>query len=698
MADASRKAGNRLAGASSPYLLQHAGNPVHWREWGDEAFEDARRLDRPLFLSIGYSTCHWCHVMAHESFEDEEVAALLNRSFVPVKVDREERPDVDDFYMTACQAMSGRGGWPLTIVATPAGRPFFAGTYFPRRSRGGRTGLLELLERLAAVWAERREEVESGAARATEVLRRVSGGEPGPEVGSEALEAACRHFASRFDEVHGGFGAAPRFPSPHVLLFLLRYAQRTGDVHARDMVVRTLDRMRAGGIFDQLGYGFHRYSTDARWLLPHFEKMLYDQALLALAYLEAAQATGEDRFARVAGEVLAYVHRELRDAAGGFHAAEDADSEEGEGAFYTWTVADLERVLGEEDAALARRAFGAEKGGNFAEEATGERTGRNVLHVAASAGQLAAARGEDEATLRARLERIRALLLEARASRPRPSRDDKVLTDWNGLAVAAFARAGLVLGEPRWTDAARSAATFVLEALRDDRGRLLHRWRAGRAGIAATAEDYAYLVWGLLELYEATLEPRWLAEALRLDDELAERCGDEEAGGYFLSADASDLPVRRKEAYDGALPSANAVAALNGYRLARLTGEARREERALEVERAFGGAVRKAPGAHAGLLLAADFRLGPGREVVVVGPGGAGRTRELLAVAREGYRPRDVLLLRPPGAEGDRVAELAPFTRQMEAGDRGARAYVCREFACDAPVEEPGALRAVLDD
>ena len=698
MDDPSRPAGNRLAGASSPYLLQHADNPVHWREWGPAAFEDARRLDRPLFLSIGYSTCHWCHVMAHESFEDDEVAAILNRSFVPVKVDREERPDVDDLYMTACQAMSGQGGWPLTIVATPEGRPFFAGTYFPRLGRGGRPGLLDLLGRLADVWAERREEVRSEADRATDILRKISGGEPGTEAGPEELEAAYEHFASRFDVVHGGFGSAPKFPSPHVLLFLLRYADRSGEDNARVMVTRTLERMRAGGILDQVGYGFHRYSTDARWFVPHFEKMLYDQALLSLAYLEAAQATGEDHFARVADEVLTYVLRDLRDASGGFHAAEDADSEAGEGAYYTWTVEELDAALGEADAALARRAFGARRRGNYTEEATGSFTGRNLLHGAVPVAALAAESGRTEEELRERLERIRERLLGARGARPRPSRDDKVLTDWNGLALAAFARAGLVLDEERWIDAATGAAEFLLASLRDADGRLLHRWRRGEAGIAATAEDCAFLVWGLLELYEATLEPRWLAEALRLHDEMAAHFWDGEEGGYFLAADASELPVRRKQAHDGALPSANAVAAWNGYRLARLTGRAGLEARALAVERAFGGALRKAPGAHAALLLAADFRLGPGREVVVAGARDSRRTRELLEVAREGYRPRAVLLLRPPGEEGDRVARLAPFTREMGPGEAGARAYVCREFACAAPVVEAGALRAALED
>ncbi|HKK28269.1 MAG TPA: thioredoxin domain-containing protein [Gemmatimonadota bacterium] len=690
---------NRLADASSPYLLQHADNPVAWREWEEKAFEEARRLDRPLFLSIGYSTCHWCHVMAHESFEDEEVAGFINEHFVPVKVDREERPDVDDFYMTACQAMSGQGGWPLTVFATPEGEPFFAGTYFPPEARGRRPGFLQLLRGVAGAWEERREDVLSGAARAVDVLGRVSGGEPGDLLDEEVMEAALAHFEARFDETHGGFGGAPKFPSPHVLLFLLRHAERTGHAPARDMVVRTLNAMRRGGIFDQVGFGFHRYSTDARWLVPHFEKMLYDQALLALAYLEGARAAGERRFEEVAREVLTYVSRDLADPEGGFHAAEDADSEGGEGAFYTWTLEELDDALGAEDADLARRVYGAQRRGNYAEEAGGGFTGRNILHLPRPLGELADELGMDPAALRERVEGIRARLLEARDERPRPHRDDKVLTDWNGLAIAALARAGAVLGEERWTERARRAAGFVLSELRDADGRLLHRWRRGEAGVPATSEDYAYLVWGLIELYEATLEPRWLSEALRLETEMADRCWDPEGGGYFLAgADAADLPVRRKEAYDGALPSGNAVAAWNGLRLARLTGDAGREERALAVERAFAGGARNNPGAHTALLVVADFRLGTGSEVVVAGERGEASTGRLLEVVREGYRPRTVLLLRPPGEEGEEMARLAPFTAGMGPDEGRARAYVCRDFACEAPVAEPDALRAALDE
>ncbi len=693
-----RGGANRLAAASSPYLLQHAENPVHWREWGEDTRRVAAELDRPLFLSIGYSTCHWCHVMAHESFEDEGVARLLNDHFVPVKVDREERPDVDDFYMTACQAMTGQGGWPLTIVATPSGEPFFAATYLPRVGRGGRPGLVQVLERLAEVWRSRREEVREGAARATDVLRRVSGGEPGGELDLAELDAGYRGFEARFDERYGGFGSAPKFPSPHVLLFLLRYGQRTGQERATDMVLRTLDAMRGGGIFDQAGFGLHRYSTDARWLVPHFEKMLYDQALFALACLEAGVASAEPRFGRVAGEVLTYVVRDLRSPAGGFHSAEDADSEGGEGAFYTWTLDQVEEALGREEAALARRAFGLQRRGNFAEEAGGGFTGRNILHVAATPEELARTSGSTEPEIRDRLERIRGRLLEVRSERSRPSLDDKVLADWNGLAVAALARAGSVLEDVRWMRAAREAADFVLDAMRDPSGRLLHRWRRGEAGIAATASDYAYLVWGLLELHAATLEIRWLEEALRLDDEMVERCWDGQEGGYFLAPeDARDLPVRRKEAYDGALPSANAVGAWNAARLARLTGDASREERARAVERAFGAGARKSPGAYAGLLVSADFRLGPGAEVVVAGGREEPSTVALLAEARRGYRPRDVVLLRPPGEEGDAVARLAPFTREMRTEDGSARAYVCRDFTCRAPVADPAELRRALE-
>jgi uncharacterized protein YyaL (SSP411 family) len=486
---------NRLAVEKSPYLLQHAGNPVDWEPWGEEAFERARHEDRPVFLSIGYSTCHWCHVMERESFEDPDTARLLNEAFVCVKVDREERPDVDAVYMTVCQMLTGHGGWPLTIVMTPDREPFFAATYIPRKSVAGRIGLVDLVPRIRALWDERRGDILRSAAGIREALARATELPEGAETGVAAMESAFRALRARFDPLQGGFGGAPKFPSPHNLLFLLRYADRTGEAAAREMVDLTLRRMRAGGIFDQLGHGFHRYSTDARWLLPHFEKMLYDQALLALACGEAAAALGSAEHARTAREVLGYVLRDLRDPAGGFHSAEDADSEGEEGRFYVWTEAELAEALDDEaDRLLAKAWFGVERAGNFADEATGRRTGANVLHLTGTPAETAVRAGLDPEGAGARIEAIRERLLAARESRERPARDDKVLTDWNGMAIAALARCGAVLGEPEFVQAGREAAEFVLGHLRSPDGSLQHRWRDGEAAIPGFAEDYACLL------------------------------------------------------------------------------------------------------------------------------------------------------------------------------------------------------------
>ncbi len=691
------RSSNRLAGEKSPYLLQHAHNPVDWYAWGDEAFEVARREEKPVFLSIGYSTCHWCHVMERESFEDEEVAALMNEAFVSVKVDREERPDVDAQYMTVCQMLTGGGGWPLTVLLTPDRQPFFAGTYFPKESRGGRIGMLDLVPRLRRLWDERREDVASSAERIVAALREAAAAEREGELGEGTLENAYRLLESRYDDLQGGFGSAPKFPTPHNLLFLLRWWERTGEERALEMATETLRAMRRGGIYDHVGGGFHRYSTDARWLLPHFEKMLYDQALLALAYIEAHLATGVPGFARTAREVLDYALRDLRDPGGGFHTAEDADSEGREGAFYLWTDEALREVLGPEDAELVRQVYNVERRGNFAEEATGRRTGENVLHLRKPLSLLAADLGTAEDALRERLEAIRSRLFEAREARPRPLKDDKVLTDWNGLMIGALAVAGRALGAPEYARAAREAAEFLLGTLRDEEGRLLHRFRDGEAAIPGTADDHAFLAWGLAELYQTEFEPRWLVEARALLEALEARFADERAGGYFLSpADATDLPVRQKEVYDGAVPSGNSVAYLALLRLARLTAETGLEGRAARLESAFAADVARAPAAHTFFLLGLDFRLGPVREVVVAGDPADGRTEALLGALRSRFLPRTVVLRKGP-EEAERLAEVAPFTRGHRPLDGRPAAYVCEAFTCRRPVSEVEAMLAGLD-
>jgi uncharacterized protein YyaL (SSP411 family) len=700
---------NRLARTESPYLLQHADNPVDWYPWGDEAFERARELDRPVFLSIGYSTCHWCHVMAHESFEDDEVADVLNRHFVAVKVDREERPDVDKVYMTVCQLMTGSGGWPLTVVTTPDRRPFFAGTYFPKRGRGGRPGLLDILGRTVELWESDREGLLESARRTSRVLADLETGEAGDLLAEDDLAEAYRTLDRSYDEVQGGFGSAPKFPTPHNLYFLLRWADRTGDRRAVEMVDGTLESMRRGGIWDHVGFGFHRYATDARWLVPHFEKMLYDQALLALAYLEAWQVTGDRRHARTAREILDYVLRDLADPGGGFHAAEDADSEAGEGAYYVWSVDELAEVLDEDELALTKGVYHVSREGNYLDEATGERTGKNILHRRGPLAEEARDRGMEDEELRDRLAGIRERLLAAREERERPHRDDKVLTDWNGLVIAALARAGALLadegdgldgdgGGARYLEAARVCADFLLETMRDDDGGLLHRYRRGEVGVPANAADYAYLVWGLLELHGATFEVRWLREARRLQDELVEWCWDEAEGGFFFAGagEASELPSRQKDVQDGALPSSNAVALWNELRLARLTGEVERDERAEALERAFAGRVREAPAGYTAFLVGVDFRLGPRREVVLAGEPDDPELRAMVEAVRSSFRPRTVALMR--GSDGAELAEVAPFTSEQAPIGGEATAYVCRDFACERPVRSAAALRDRLDE
>lgn len=690
---------NRLAQSQSPYLLQHQDNPVDWYPWGEEAFERARAEDKPVFLSIGYATCHWCHVMAHESFEDAEVAALLNAHFVAVKVDREERPDVDAVYMGVCQAVTGHGGWPLTILMTPEKEPFFAGTYLPRTSRGGRLGLVELLERAAEAWAAQREALGRSAAGLTAQVRAALAGAEtaGDDVFDDALvRRAASDLAAQFDAERGGFGPAPKFPRPHTLVFLLRHAHRTGQQAPRRMALATLDAMRWGGIYDHLGGGFHRYATDAAWRLPHFEKMLYDQALLVYAYAEAYAATGQARYADTARAVVAYVQRDLQDPGGAFYAAEDADSEGREGAFYVWTLDEVEAVLGP-DAALFAAAYGLQAEGNFEEEATGRRTGENVLYPGRDLDAPADITSALDAEARARLATARRHLFETRARRERPALDDKVLTDWNGLMVAALAHAARLLGEPAYAEAAARAARFVLDHLRTPEGRLLHRWRRGVAGLPPTADDYAFLAWGCLELYAATFEPAWLAHSLALAERLLADFRDEAAGGLYLSAhDAEPLPFRPKEAYDGATPSANAVAVNVLLRLARLTGRADLEEQARAIGAAFGRAVRAHPVGFTALLQGAEFALGRAQEVVVAGAPEAEATRRLLEAATAGYAPHRVVLVRPPGAAGEALARLAPFTAAMDPVDGGAAAYVCENFACRAPVTTPEALAAAL--
>ena len=597
---------NRLNREKSPYLLQHAENPVDWYPWGEEAFARAAREDKPVFFSSGYSTCHWCHVMAHESFEDPEIAALMNETFVCIKVDREERPDLDKFYMTAGQMMTGGGGWPLTIIMTQEKSPFFAATYIPKDSRFGRTGLRELILQAKQAWKGRRSEITQSATKILTLLRRDDQpAAPGEPLAAALADEAYEDLMSRYDETWGGFGPPPKFRMPHQLVFLLRYGKAKGKDRAVQMAADTLRIMRAGGICDHLGYGFHRYSTDRQWLLPHFEKMLYYQALLCQAYAEAFQITGEKVFDETAREIITYVLRDMTAPEGGFYCAEDADSEGKEGKFYLWTEEEIENILGKEEAELFVDTYGLEKEGNFVEEATGIRTGENILHRLEAAARIASRLGIGENVLEDKLSKARERLFAARERRVHPGKDDKILTDWNGLMIAALARGAAVFAEPAYFEAARRAYLFIEKNLRDSDGRLRHRWRDGEASARSFADDYDFLIWGLIECHDYSGDSSYLAAARSLQDILDCRFWDEKQGGYFISADdQADVPIRPKESYDGAIPSGNSVAFYNLIRLHRLTGENAYATRAGKLGRAFSPVISQIPSAHTMFMIA----------------------------------------------------------------------------------------------
>ncbi len=610
---------NRLAGELSLYLQQHARNPVDWRPWGTEAFAVAVAEDKPVFLSIGYAACHWCHVMEQECFSDLAVARALNEHCICVKVDRQERPDIDLVYMTASQLMTGRGGWPLNALLTPAGIPFFIGTYLPRDSRIGVTGLLELIPRVGDLWKTQRQEILQSAERVDSALRqacREDGSGPtgihfdmnpvdGPRIGPDMALAAYEEFLAEFDSVWGGFGVAPKFPSACALLFLLEWHARTASSHALNMVELTLTSMLRGGIFDQLGYGFHRYAIDQSWRVPHFEKMLTDQALLALTYTEAAALTGRPDFRLAAARVLEYVLENLRDGQGGFYSAEDADSDGEEGRYYLFSIDDFYSILGD-DAELAAAWYGVEREGNISDVTSGTNKGANVLLQPNRAGDFARARDLTRGALTEKLEAIRLTLLNARATRPRPLLDDTQLTDWNGLMVAALARTAVVLDRPDFLDAADRCAAFLLTRMRhqDDPRALLHRARNSMAGVPAFLDDYAFLIWGLFELHEAG-RTSYLKDAEALNDLLHERFWDQQSAGYYFTASNSlDVPFRPKVLRDNATPSGNAVSLRNQYRLARLLGRSDLHDRAEKVRRVFRPAVALHPSGHAAMLLA----------------------------------------------------------------------------------------------
>jgi uncharacterized protein YyaL (SSP411 family) len=713
---------NRLAAEPSPYLLQHAANPVDWYPWGDDAFARARAEDKPIFLSIGYSTCHWCHVMEHESFESQEIADLLNRDFVSIKVDREERPDVDRVYMTFVQATTGSGGWPMSVWLTPDLRPFYGGTYFPPASQWGRPGFREVLREIARAWRDERQKVLESAAHITERLREMAAGEErasGVEMpGTEALAATVRQFQSTFDVRRGGFGDAPKFPRPSELFFLLREHARTGDELARDMVLKTLHAMALGGMRDHVGGGFHRYSVDGNWRVPHFEKMLYDQAQLVLAYLEAAQVSGDPFFAQIAEDTLQYVAREMTDRDGGFYSAEDADSvppedagdpkaRKTEGAFYIWALDEVRALLGDDSPAFELR-YGLQPAGNAPFDPQNEFTGRNLLYTARGVSEIASELGQEPERVAASLTRARITLFTARGTRPRPHLDDKVLTGWNGLMIAAFARAGRVLrrsailGQDPGADpgerhlaAAERAARFIKTHMWDaGRQVLLRRYRAGAAAIDGYAEDYAFLIFGLLELFQSGGDAQWLEWALALQQRQDASFWDPAGGGWFsTTGEDPSVLVRMKEDYDGAEPSPSAVGAWNLLALHHLTGDARHRDRAVQVLAGFAGRLTTLGRAVPMMAAALSIAHAPAEQIVVVGPAASEETLALWSAAHAKYRPFSTVVLVDPGARQDQIAAHMPWIAAMATRDGRAAAYVCRDFACEAPTTDPDALK-----
>jgi uncharacterized protein YyaL (SSP411 family) len=687
---------NRLIREKSPYLRQHADNPVDWYPWGEEAFAAAAALAKPIFLSIGYSSCHWCHVMEKESFADDEVARLLNDSFISIKVDREERPDVDTHFMAVCQMLSGGGGWPLSVFLTPGRQPLLAGTYFPKESRFGLVGFKDLVLRIAGAWTARRRDLVNSAEQIATALRRTGDLPSGGPLSAETLDRAFAELREEFDDEHGGFGRAPKFPQPHRLTFLLRYAVRAENPAAVEMVERTLVVMRRGGIFDQLGFGFHRYATDSAWRVPHFEKMLYDQALLIMAYAEAYQLTRRTEFRRAVEEVAEYVGRDLTSEDGGFFTAEDADSEGEEGRFYLWDAEEVRSSLTPAESDLAFRAFGIRPEGNSG-RTEGPFAGKNILTLARPPAVLAPELRISERELTVRLDAVRARLLEVRGSRPRPLKDTKILADWNGLMIAALAKAAGALGKAKYARAARRAVEFILQKMNPG-GRLCHRYAENEPAVPAFLDDYAFLIWGLIELYEAEFEVEHLAWALRLNEHLTDQFWDEAEGGYFLtSRDSLDLPFRRKESYDGAVPSGNSVMFGNLLRLGRLTGRPELEKRAGEIGAAFAGRMDRLPAGSTQFLCGLDFALGPTREIVIAGRPGTPDTRRLLAPLLEKFLPRMTVVLRPADKESAAIVELAPHVREMTTIKGRAAAYVCSSFRCEHPTTDPRRMLALLE-
>jgi uncharacterized protein YyaL (SSP411 family) len=679
---------NRLIHEKSPYLLQHAYNPVDWYPWGEEAFQKAIRENKPIFLSVGYSTCHWCHVMERESYEDAEVAKILNENFVSIKIDREERPDIDNIYMAVCQAMTGSGGWPLNLFLTPERKPFFAGTYFPKTERYGTPGFIAILNQISNLWKTNQQSVIASSDQVTNVLQSMAATTPGVILTEETLKYAYEQLRDNFDDIYGGFGSSPKFPTPHNYTFLLRWWKRSNDPMSLEMVEKTLERMGRGGMYDHLGGGFHRYSTDEYWLVPHFEKMLYDQALTAMVYTETYQATGKAYYADIAKGIFTYVLRDMTSSEGGFYSAEDADSEGIEGKFYVWTPDEIIKILGEQDGKIFCDYYDVSKEGNFEE--------KNILHVDKSFEAFTKLEGIKPEALQELLRKAHEKLFAVREKRIHPHKDDKILTAWNGLMIAALAKGAQALHEPTYAQAAMRAADFILDILRQKDGTLLRRHRLGDAAIPGYLDDYAYLVWGLTELYEVSFEVKYLKTALELNKHMIENFWDEKGGGFFFSgAKNEQLIAQTKEIYDGATPSGNSVALLNILRLGRMTGNLDLEKIAEQIIKTFGETINQHPSGYTQFMCALDFALGPTREIVIAGKPDQKDTKQILQEIGKRFLPRKVLLLHP--SKDRSIEKIAQFIKEQLSIEGKATAYICENYACNAPTNDINKIIQLLE-
>ena len=709
-----QKSYNHLIKEKSPYLLQHAENPVDWYPWGEEAFNRAVKEDKPIFLSIGYSTCHWCHVMAHESFENKELAKLINQYFIAIKVDREERPDIDNIYMRAVTAMTGQGGWPLTVILTPDKKPFFGGTYFPLHSKWGRQGLFEILDAIRQSWKSEKIKIIESSQSLTAILQKdVLDAEKGgkQELKQQIFEQAYVQFLRTYENEFGGFGYAPKFPMGHNLSFLLRYWKRTSEPKALAMVEKTLTEMAKGGIYDHIGGGFHRYATDHQWQIPHFEKMLYDQAILARAYLEAYQVTHNERYAQTAREIFDYVIRDMQDDNGGFYSAEDADSydpdeygkmslskgqhfEKKEGAFYLWQQQEINHILNKEEADIFNYYFDIKANGNAKEDPQGEFTGKNIIYVAHDLKETAAYFGKSEEDISQILKVSKVKLFKVRCQRPRPHLDDKILSDWNGLMISSLALGASVFNEPKYQQAAEQSAQFILKHLMTKKGRLMHRYRDGESAVTGTIEDYAFFIDGLLDLYESTFNVHYLTEAVRLSEDMLKLFWDEKKGGFYFTAyDAEKLLFKQKEAYDGAIPSGNSIAALDLVRLSHLTFDKKWDIKVDQLFSAFAEQIMRAPNSHAQMLTALDFIFGPAKEIVIA----SFQQKDIFNFHKSIYNyfiPNKVVLFN----DADEVTQISPFIKNQRPLEGKTTVYVCENHVCKLPVQDLEVFKKILKD